>query len=230
MDINVHVNIYMNHEDKEGLKANLSEILNQLVGQFKPNVFLNPPKTEERKEQEVIPVSDKQQEPENSQEETPKNRYIKQKSLSLDHDTVEILVDEYDKVISQSSKTGSAAIKETLKNLGLTCSEYVARRALFHHKDIPGYEDIPEPMKTFTRASTEDPNIRAIVEEIKFLRDRKNADLTTIIRLTGQEALWTRRVYDGYTYADICVTRENLMVFEERYKDMPIRPKPMKLD
>jgi hypothetical protein len=134
------------------------------------------------------------------------------------------------RILRKSGSDNRFDLSESMLKRRIRAAVDFADRIIERYKDIPGYEDIPEPMKTYTRASTEDPNVRSIVEEIKFLRDRKNADLTTIIRLTGQEAMWTRRVYDGYTYADICVTRENLIVFEERYKDLPIRPKPMKLD
>ena len=143
----------------------------------------------------------------------------RRKTMKLTPDEVLDLVLEYEDQVRRG-KLGSGAIKAALAKCKIKVTMMTAQRALFEHADIPGYEDIPTPVRTYSRDAGNNLQVRYMVEEIKYLRDVKKQTLKRIIELTGDEPRFTERVFYNRTYSNIMLTPENTKIFDEKYKNL----------
>ena len=142
------------------------------------------------------------------------------RSLCLEPSEVKTLVLKYEEEV-KNGKRGSAAIKAAMKASNINVSVETAQKALFEHGDIPGYEDIPVPIRTYSRnAGGCNPKLRRMVEEIKYLRDVKGQSFGQIIKLTNYDPAFVKRIYDKHTYNNILPTPENTKIFNERYQEL----------
>ena len=144
----------------------------------------------------------------------------RKRSCCFTPDQVLDFVCEYDEIVHRTDTRGIGIIKEIKRRFKLTQHENTIERAIFRHKGIPGYEEIPTPQRQVARQPTYNLQVRHDVEEIKYLRDVKSLPVEKIIPMIDAKEKWIRRVYEGITYTDVCITRDNSIVFDQKYKDL----------
>lgn len=131
-------------------------------------------------------------------------------------DKVNELVVMYNKAI-RKGLSGKKALLDAAKNAEIKACVETLRSMLFHHKDVPGYERIEQPVQVRERTDITSAETLSKIRTVKFLFHKRGMSYAKIAEETGMTVSSVRKVCAGITYPQVIVDAESEQIFEARY-------------
>jgi hypothetical protein len=131
-------------------------------------------------------------------------------------DKVNELVVMYNKA-TRKGLSGKKALLDAAKNAEIKACDETLRSMIFHHKDVPGYAWIEQPVQVRERTDITSAETLSKIRTVKFLFHKRGMSYAKIAEETGMTVSSVRKVCAGITYPQVIVDAESEQIFEARY-------------
>lgn len=128
------------------------------------------------------------------------------------------LCDKFNTVTNTTNLQGDKAIAKAIESSSLTISVAVAKQAMFHHKHVPGYTRIEEPVQNFDKEYLHDPEKLRAIRSVKFCSEVKNMSAKQIAAFLGFDFGFVDRIIRGITFGNVLLTGEDIDYFKSIYQ------------
>ena len=121
---------------------------------------------------------------------------------NITHEDISSLVEAYNKVLDTTDLCDEDAIMEAARVANIEAHIFILKKALFGHKYIKDFEDIPTPYYRANKHSTNDSDRIRRIRRIKQLAD-EGKTREEIIEITNEFEDFINGILDGILYTDI---------------------------
>lgn len=140
----------------------------------------------------------------------------KMRRFKYSPDKVNELVVMYRRAVRNGLK-GRQAVLDAAKHAEIKACEGTLMQMLFNHKDVPGYEQIDQPIQVRDHMDITNAETLSKVRTTKFLYNSRGMSCVQISNETGMTLVAVKNICSGITYSQVIVDAESERVLEERY-------------